>query len=197
MTVRELDDVVLPGGRRLAQCEVGDHSGRVAFYFRHRKLSARDGPVCVGRRRRRGAARGLGPAWTEPLTCTARPKSLRCGRGDPCGRGASRCGRRPRRGHIGRRFACAGPCRRRCAPRAGRRGGESRPAGPGGPAESSAGTDLPVHAAGARPSEGVHRGLAGDAVPRPRQGRRAARVGADARPAPHGRRGAPPTRRGT
>jgi len=33
MTVWELDDVVLPGGRRLALCEVGDPSGRVAFYF--------------------------------------------------------------------------------------------------------------------------------------------------------------------
>jgi pimeloyl-ACP methyl ester carboxylesterase len=33
MTVRELDDVVLRSGRRLALCEVGDPSGRVAFYF--------------------------------------------------------------------------------------------------------------------------------------------------------------------
>ena len=33
MTVRELDDVVLPGGRRLALCEVGDPDGVVAFYF--------------------------------------------------------------------------------------------------------------------------------------------------------------------
>ena len=33
MTVRELDDVVLPGGRRLALCEAGDPSGRIAFYF--------------------------------------------------------------------------------------------------------------------------------------------------------------------
>jgi pimeloyl-ACP methyl ester carboxylesterase len=33
MTVRELDDVVVPGGRRLALCEVGDPSGRVALYF--------------------------------------------------------------------------------------------------------------------------------------------------------------------
>jgi pimeloyl-ACP methyl ester carboxylesterase len=33
MTVRELDDLVLPDGRRLALCEVGDPSGMVAFYF--------------------------------------------------------------------------------------------------------------------------------------------------------------------
>jgi pimeloyl-ACP methyl ester carboxylesterase len=33
MTVRELDGVVLPGGRRLALCEAGDPSGRIAFYF--------------------------------------------------------------------------------------------------------------------------------------------------------------------
>jgi pimeloyl-ACP methyl ester carboxylesterase len=33
MTVRELDDVVLPGGRRLRLCEVGDPTGVVAFYF--------------------------------------------------------------------------------------------------------------------------------------------------------------------
>jgi pimeloyl-ACP methyl ester carboxylesterase len=33
VTVRELDDVVLPGGRRLALCEVGDPDGVVAFYF--------------------------------------------------------------------------------------------------------------------------------------------------------------------
>ncbi len=33
MTVRELDDVILPGGRRVALCEVGDPSGRVALYF--------------------------------------------------------------------------------------------------------------------------------------------------------------------
>lgn len=33
MTVRELDDLVLPGGRRLALCEVGDPTGVVAFYF--------------------------------------------------------------------------------------------------------------------------------------------------------------------
>jgi pimeloyl-ACP methyl ester carboxylesterase len=33
MSVRELDDLVLPDGRRLAICEVGDQSGVVAFYF--------------------------------------------------------------------------------------------------------------------------------------------------------------------
>lgn len=33
MTVRELDDLRLPDGRRLALCEVGDPSGVVAFYF--------------------------------------------------------------------------------------------------------------------------------------------------------------------
>lgn len=33
MTVNELGDVVLPGSRRLALCEVGDPTGEVAFYF--------------------------------------------------------------------------------------------------------------------------------------------------------------------
>ena len=33
MTVRELDDLVLPDGRRLSLCEVGDPTGAVAFYF--------------------------------------------------------------------------------------------------------------------------------------------------------------------
>jgi pimeloyl-ACP methyl ester carboxylesterase len=33
MTVRELGDIVLPGSRRLALCEVGDPTGEVAFYF--------------------------------------------------------------------------------------------------------------------------------------------------------------------
>jgi pimeloyl-ACP methyl ester carboxylesterase len=33
MTVRELGDIVLPGSRRLAVCEVGDPTGEVAFYF--------------------------------------------------------------------------------------------------------------------------------------------------------------------
>ena len=33
MTVRELDDLLLPDGRRLALCEVGDAYGVVAFYF--------------------------------------------------------------------------------------------------------------------------------------------------------------------
>ena len=33
MTVRELPDVALPDGRRLALCEVGDPQGTVAFYF--------------------------------------------------------------------------------------------------------------------------------------------------------------------
>jgi hypothetical protein len=33
MTVRELDQLVLPGGRRLAVCEAGDPDGVVAFYF--------------------------------------------------------------------------------------------------------------------------------------------------------------------
>jgi pimeloyl-ACP methyl ester carboxylesterase len=33
MTVQELGDIVLPGSRRLAVCEVGDPTGEVAFYF--------------------------------------------------------------------------------------------------------------------------------------------------------------------
>jgi hypothetical protein len=80
VTVRELDDVVLPGGRRLALCEVGDPSGRVAFYF-HGTGSSR---LETGLYASAAAAAGVRlVGWGLPAGRVRRARRRVTGDGDP------------------------------------------------------------------------------------------------------------------
>lgn len=87
MTVRARDDLVLPGGRRLALCEVGDPDGVVAFYFQctgssrletalYADAAAAQGVRLVGWWSHARTARSAGRARTGPAPGARRPSRV-------------------------------------------------------------------------------------------------------------------------